>query len=350
MGVSVTDGDITIESSDESADQIRLALGVDDVKSDSESSGLDGSGSDMADASAGADSGDAGSVDPGLATRTKPEKIDRRTLEGKRKSIQAEIDKDTARRHTAKAEADAEEARLAALRAERANFPSHRAEAPPSPAQNDPEPTIEQFKDQQDPYTAWMRAVSRWEGRQEFAKHEQTRQQQHAQQQREWQLQQRANTYVERMSPRMADPDFAARLQASPLAHTLATYALPAGVRPTPMNDLIEEIIDSPFPDKLSEFFLDHPQDLQRLTTLNSRAELSRAIGRIESRLEAALPGPARTPAISHAKPPIKPVGTSPDVSVDDADDTEDLSEAAVLRHHKRENAKDPRFGRVAHR
>lgn len=338
MSVSVTDGDITIESSDESADQIRLALGVETPEpADTDDTPSQESKPDD-------------ETEPEPALTAKPEKIDRRTLEGKRKSIQAEIDQATARRHSAKAEADAEEARLAALRAERANFPPPRAEAPPSPALTDPEPTIEQFKDQPDPYTAWMRAVSRWEGRQEFAKQDQARQQQQAQSQREWQIQQRENTYIQRMSPRMADPTFGERFAASPLAHTKATYALPPGVRPTPYNDLVEEIIDSPFPDKLVEHFLDNPTEFQRLATLKSRTELARAIGRIETRFDAALPGPARTPAISHAKPPIKPVGNSPDVSVEDSDDTEDLSEAAVLRHHKRENASDPRFAKTGRR
>lgn len=345
MSVTVhdIDGDISVTSSDETEEQIRLALAVENP----------------AETPSGETPVEAPEPSPEPEHEPEPElvakpgeKLDRRTREGKLKSIQIEIDKETARRHKAREEADAEEARLAAIRAQRAavEAPPRREPAAATLAAEDPEPTIEQFKEQPDPYTAWMRAVARWEGRTEYRNQAIQQQRQQAVAREHWENEQKNRSYFERMSARITrDPDFAKKLDASPVGDLKPFHLLAPNEPRTVYSAIADQIMTSEIPDKLAEFLIDNPSDFQRLATLNPR-DLVRAIGKIEARLEAVLPGPAQ-PAISTAKPLIKPVGASPVVSDEDVGDDEDLSEAAILRHHKRENSRDPRVNyNVRHR
>lgn len=111
-----------------------------------------------------------------------------------------------------------------------------------------------------------------------------------------------------------------------------------------PMRDFV---IDSALGPQLLGYLWDHQDEAQRLATLPPDKAFGQ-MGRLEMRLEAASSaGSARqTPVLSKASPPPKPVGSSPTVSDtgDDEDDTEDMSERAVLRHIRRENALDPRI------
>lgn len=341
MSVSVTEGDFTVESSHESEAEIRQALGVEvPVKPAGDEPPVEEPEPNP-------------DLEPEPELVAKPEKIDGRTRQGKALSIQAQIDQQTARKHAAKAEADAEEARLAALRAERATVSSQpRREVPPSPTPSgfaEPEPTIEQFKDQADPYTSWIRALGRWESRKEFSELTQRQQHEQARARQQQTIDGAKQTYRERMTAAgAATPEF---FQSMPpqLANLRPSFELQQGEERTVWNAIADEIVTSEHPAAVMTHLKNHPTELQRLATLNPH-QLVRAIGKIEVHVEAALSGPAHVPAISHAKPPIKPVGSSPDVSADDSDDAEELSEAAILRHHKRGNAADPRFARAASR
>lgn len=85
------------------------------------------------------------------------------------------------------------------------------------------------------------------------------------------------------------------------------------------------------------------PAELARIASLPygfAIAALGRLEAKFDTRPETAPTGPAPTaPNYTPAKPPIKPVGSSP-VTSDDDGDPDDLSEAAVNRHASRENAK----------
>lgn len=72
-------------------------------------------------------------------------------------------------------------------------------------------------------------------------------------------------------------------------------------------------------------------------------AALGRLEGTIDTRDAAAKSGTAHPVAVTKAKPPIKPVGSSP-VTSDESDDLDDLSPGAVDKHIARENAKDREF------
>lgn len=108
--------------------------------------------------------------------------------------------------------------------------------------------------------------------------------------------------------------------------------ALKPGVEPRFGNVLAEAILRSDHPVGLLKHFTSHPDDAQRLSTLPPDA-FFRALGSIEVKVEAAMdaapvPGSAPKLAVSAAKPPIKPVGTSPNADTetppgDDASDAE---------------------------
>lgn len=277
-----------------------------------------------------------------------PPKADKRTREGRKQSIQQEIDDLTAQKHTTKREAEAAAAEVAAMRSQLAELQQQRhalqpqAQTPrPQPvAQNDPEPQLPDFKDQPDPWAAHMRALGRWEARQEFQRQQQSARQQQQQQQVIGQIQQVEQGYIGKLTTRLEkEPKFWERVPE--FADLRPTHYLKQDEPIRPINRLADEILISETPMELIDYLHDHPKDHQRLLTLQPR-DLVREIGKITARLEAAHSGPAsKSPVLSAAKPPMKPVGGSLVVSDDDVGEDDDLSEAAVNRFIKTANAKE---------
>jgi hypothetical protein len=76
------------------------------------------------------------------------------------------------------------EAEVAALKAPKtpAPEPVFALPTPPVPAKGDPEPTLEQFADRDDPYGAWQRALAKWDRQQEQLQAESGKQQEQFQQ------------------------------------------------------------------------------------------------------------------------------------------------------------------------
>src|SRR4030095_7938283 len=113
----------------------------------------------------------------------KVEKVDGRTREGRKKSIQQEIDELAATKHATRAEIESAKSELRSLHQELADLnrrtapqppaaesPPTRPAAPPRPVYDgvdpdDPEPELDQFRETADPYTAWVRAGAAWEAR-----------------------------------------------------------------------------------------------------------------------------------------------------------------------------------------
>jgi len=261
----------------------------------------------------------------------KPEPKPERTKEGRLKSIQAEIDREYARKKAAEREAAAEEARLADLRRQRTALESP---APSSKsAADDKEPTVGDTNADGSPkwenYEQFVKALARWEARQERRELEQSLQTERERGRQEAEQRARQAAHQKRLEAAIAaDATFMDRLKLD--------IPLP---RPA-----IDAIIDSEVGPQLLEYLSDdaHADFAQRLATLHP-LDVVREMARLEVRLEAAHRGPASTsPIASAAKPPIKPLGSAPLVPDDEGSDDEPLE-----AHIKRENARDARRRRA---
>ncbi len=285
---------------------------------------------------------------PPVVAAPTPEPIDRRTREGRKQTIRQEIDELTATKHTTQKELDDARQELGRLRAELSTLTPPRVEphapaaAPASVASNgdDPEPQPEQFPS----YEKYVKAQARWEARQEFKDQQAALNQRSAQEQAQRITTHRIQTMRSRVDAyRATHPDFDARINPQVAAMPFTTHDAVG----TPLGDAI---VDSDHAPELLEYFTDHPDDFQRLAALPPMF-VFREIGKIEARFGVASHGPTPTPVlVSAATPPTKPLGGSPIVSDTEADDGDDLSEAAILRHMTRENAKDPRLHPAAAR
>jgi|TARA_R110001583_G_scaffold24809_5_gene90362 hypothetical protein len=110
----------------------------------------------------------------------------------------------------------------------------------------------------------------------------------------------------------------------------------------TPMSLPMQHLaMESPQGIEILQWLSANPKESQRISTLHP-AETYREMGKIEARLEAAPPR-ASARAVSNAKPPIRPLGTSPHVA-DEFAITDDLS---FDEHFRRANAADRARGRL---
>lgn len=316
---SVTHDGITVESYSATEQQIREAFELPEA-TDAAAETTETAAEETPEASA-----EAAQTE----TVAEPAKIDKRTREGRKASIQAEIDALTATKHATKRELDAAQAELAKLRADLAAV-SKAADAKPAetkPARvvdpADPEPdhtdAAKYPAGEYDP--KYIRDAAKWDARQEY-KAQQAKAAEAAQRaQAESAWRQRYQQYQARVAKfKATTPDFDARLSAD--------------LRPTP--PMVDVILDSEVGPALSLWLSEHPDDFQRISTLPPAHQL-REMGKLEARLDAASRGPASEASTSHAHAPIKPLGGSPPASDDDATD-DDLS---VEEHIKRENARE---------
>jgi hypothetical protein len=111
----------------------------------------------------------------------------------------------------------------------------------------------------------------------------------------------------------------------------------------TPMSLPMQYLtMESPVGTDLLRYLSAHQDESQRLSTLHP-VEVYREMGKLEERLGAASEARGSAPVISHAKPPIKPLGSSPHTP--DADAVTD--ELSFDEHFRRMNAKDRKNGRL---
>lgn len=256
---------------------------------------------------------------------------DKRTREGKRRSIQAEIDAETKRKYAAKQEADAEETRLAALRAERAQLATQARPAAPvapaaPPAAATPSayarysampdaPKIENYKTIEE----YQFDVSEFVADKRFEERMAATQQQR-------QIAGQQQKFTTRVQAEIAkDATFADKLNATPVDTRIIPY-----------------LHSHAQGDEIMVYLVNNPQVAQRLTTLNpieQVGEIGGIVAELKLRADAASRGPARASSMSNAKPPIKPLGSAPAVSDDDDGNDEDLPLSQFVR---KGNAKDP--------
>lgn len=342
LATITTDDGFTIESRSESAEEMRANFGLSEAAEPAaEESTTD----------------ETPAEDDKPAPVADPPKIDNRTREGKKQSIQREIDTATAVKHAARREAEAETTRLAAVRAEIAQLEAQRQQQtqPPVPRQapqGDPAPKLEDFKNQPDPWAAHVSASARWEARQEFGRQQQAFAQSQARNTVAQQIATAEKSFIDRVAEKAPGKTtkerfdgFFAKLDPA-LKDLRPTHYLAQNEPIKAENVMADEVIHSSDPSGLLLFLNDHPDDHQRLLTLQPR-DLVREIGKITARLEAASTGPApKSLIVSAAKPPLKPVGGSPVVSDDDADESDLPLEEFV----RRGNARDRSPSRAARR
>lgn len=117
--------------------------------------------------------------------------------------------------------------------------------------------------------------------------------------------------------------DFEAKV-AEPVRMLMPTQAaLVQGLPVGPLNTVADEIMSSEQAPALMLHLSEHPDVLQRLATLPSVQAVQREMARLEAKVEAASAGTSvPTPApISKAKPPVRPVTSSPPVDTDEISD-----------------------------
>jgi len=289
----------------------------------------------------------AGVEKPADRTASADKSIDKRTREGKKQSIQQEIDELTTAKHSTRREVEAAQAELARLRAELAHVSSNGNGNGAKPATatapsydgtdpNDPEPKLEQFANDPsgDPYTAWIMEKAAHRARREFRVQAFNAQQTAQKSQAETVYQTRMNGLQEKVAKHEAtDKDW--RTKVDPEVASALKWSTPVEAG-TPLGELV---MDSDNPVEYMIYFSEHKKEFQRITTLHPFLQ-GVAFGEIKGRLAVASSRPDSKPQpISHAKPPIKPLGSSPVVS----DDAEDEGELPLEQFVKIGNARERR-------
>ena len=94
----------------------------------------------------------------------------------------------------------------------------------------------------------------------------------------------------------------------------MAEFQLPPGAQPDATNWMANELVFNPeAAPSLGLYLSEHPDEFQAIASLSTPREVSRAMAKLEARLELATTGtrPERV-AKSKAAPPIKPVSGAP--------------------------------------
>ena len=323
----VTSGEITIDSNHESTDQIQasLDLGTTDTAPASEaSSEIPTPAPETAPADASPEEAPVTEASPAETPDTDPPK--KTAKQRRRKDATAAVQVAVGKQREAERRASEAEQRLAAL-TDQTTAPRGPA-APPQPdwaryKTMPGAPTVDQFE-QYDDYTMALTTFVTDMRAQEHA----TRAaydashaaEQEADRAREEGWQGRLDT------ARKADPAFDEELNTD-----------------TPMSLPMQYLtMESPVGTDLLRYLSAHQDESQRLSTLHP-VEVYREMGKLEERLGAASEARGSAPVISHAKPPIKPLGSSPHTP--DADAVTD--ELSFDEHFRRMNAKDRKNGRL---
>lgn len=353
-------GDLIVTSSDHAdAEGIRASLGIEPA----EDAQADASGESGADAG-GADAASSAAVDnqhDDTAGAQKPEqKLDKRTREGKIKSLQTEIDTLTHAKHTTRREIDEAQAELTRLRAERETLKAPPAEVKPVATfdgsdAKDPQPNENDPKYQAD--NGWrllIRDQAQWEARNEFRRQQfqaatAARQHQHAAAVSKTQETFDSKIKSDLKAANEAPDVFLGRAQKFLTSIHPGSLHLQQNEPYTGAVAISDVILHADHPRALIDHFVEHPDDYQRLSTLHSSLALVE-MGKLVQRLDAAPHGPASTaPSKSKMPPPTKPLGGASQLS-DERDDGDEASEESVLRHFARENEREGRPALVARR
>jgi hypothetical protein len=182
-----------------------------------------------------------------------------------------------------------------------------------------PEPTLEQFSDQPDPYSAWQRALGKWDREQERA--------QDAAQRAADEAKRAADTRAEQ--DRAAATAHAERERTYAAAHADYQTVIASSTAPV-SRAMSAAILQSDRGPEIMYHLAQHPEvadDLARETAQSGPDSVGLVRRLLEARLDPAPSGPGSSaPQHTSASRPIRPVGSSPVVAHEGPpDDSADL-------------------------
>jgi len=353
----IQSGDFEIQSSHETPEEMRQALAVNEPATETPVEDVPESTDKPEQAEPPKQAPPQGDRDPQTGQFKKPAKP--------RNDPQARIDQAIAKQREAERRAEAAERRAAEIEAQRKSeppppAPTPKPQPPPPPRAasdpNDPEPNPDDLTTYPDGQfdRKYMRDVAQWVARQEL-RQERAAQQQSAADEAKWKaLEQHAAEFSKRLDEaEAADPGFMARAyqpvaDAKPIsAYGPEDYARLQALPPRQRNEaafhafLAERVFRSEHPRELLLHFTE-PGVIQRLATLHPN-EVIQELAIFGARLGAATSAaPAPKAEVSHAKPPIQPLGSSPHA----ADPNELSDDLPIEEWIRRGNAKERASGR----
>lgn len=223
----------------------------------------------------------------------------------------------------------------------KASEPVYTLPTPPKPLQGEPEPTLEQFADRDDPYGAWLRATVKWELKQEQLQADAGKQQQEFQQTTQQAEQYWAgvfDTHRQRLTALVAQkPEAAAVLQS-------------VKIQPPPLLD--RAIMLDSNSAEVALYLASHPSQLDELTLLTASQPVNQQNVEIIRRRLQQMMSAGTTGAVAPSPQPIKvprpptPVRTGPMKTGDSPpSDEESLEDHASRYGHLRLDKRNRRAG-----
>lgn len=244
-----------------------------------------------------------------------------RMLEATRKEAEAKKERDAARKEAEEARAEVNRLRQSSAAAPSAG--DRPAPVPAAVAQEQPKP--ESFKT----YEEFVDARARFNAREEIRQVLEAQEKQRRADSWSNAVTQKHQAYLDRLTERgKADPDWDAKGGAV-AAQLRQSYMLKPGEQKTAGHVISDHIALSEVAPELCLHFADHPEDFQRIASLQTPWHITREMAKLEARLEKA---PDAAPAgtvsrASTARPPVRPVTGAPV----NAEDEENMPDAKYI-------------------
>lgn len=197
------------------------------------------------------------------------------------------------------------------------------------PDSSDPEPTLEQFAEEADPYLAHSRALARWDARQEFK----TQQATYTRVERARQAQTRITEAQLAFDAEL--PQVKTRYPDFDDAHQEVLAEL--GRVPLPVRGpVVHRLLTSPVRHDLTHYLGTHPEDLSAVVSARSAYEQAMTLGAIETRVRALVNQRAAPAPHSPTPPPPAPMapvgGTGHPATMPDGKDIKSLAQFRALK------------------
>lgn len=180
----------------------------------------------------------------------------------------------------------------------------------------DPEPKLEDFENEPDPYLAFSKATAKWEARRIVAEQQADARKQADAGRQAQERQQRESTFNTRIAEaKKADPEYTSKLNQDVLAPLVPLDRLADPTQGTRINVIAQAVYASPHAADLLLHLSEHPEDVARLENLPDPGAMAYELGLIAAdRRHKPAPVPK---TITDAPPPPRTVGTKGTDAVD---------------------------------